>query len=500
MAIPRELAAVPPDRLAQAVGLNGFAGVCPWSTQCPVCGTGRLLLYQDKEVTSVWCHCETCRTAGTLIDLAAVTWAVSYAEALTKVSVKLGVQPPSVAEVAACRAERDRQRAVTRLWEKACTYPYFKDDLADYYDAFTVAVGKDPLRWSYRGGQFVGATDRESIEAVTGPLTSPGGDWKDAWLLPVYSAPGRISGFSVIAGETVTGVSTVDAEPPVGLVCPGALNEKRTIVVISCDPVLATRMQVLHLADPSETGVAGVVGLFPASAAAGWPSGLDTHPLVVWAVSLTADVLRHARAFGARVAIATEPADKAVAVALTQAQKFGVVRWTEKVRKASIPWTDAMADLLVASAKGDAVEIAKAVSPTEAEWEAVAAAAGRHQRRVNEVRTAAEAAEPVVIDGKAVRETADGWLANNELITNAPPVVTHVQTVDGQLVYAGYVTYQGRTYPFDAPAKAFTADAFSWLTQHLIKAGVSPLPFFNPSWRKRAAAVAIRLHPPKVKT
>jgi hypothetical protein len=481
--------------LLSAVGLTGIGLSFPQTAPCPFDGCrGDGCLYQDTVTDSVWYRCPDCGRTGTPIDLAVATWGGPVAAAVAHLAASAGGPTvPTTAVTAYVRWLAERA-AVSRLLALAAgRFPRLDADLIALHSDLTAAVGASPARWADRGAAYAVVADRPAVEAVAGKGLFAGA-WADAWLIPLYDLPGRVSGVVAVAGERSAVIPAWgDAPHPAGWSAAATVRPDGP-VVLACDPVAAVRATVRHLASVAWADPFTCVGCLPGSPAIRWPL-TPGRSVTVWAPAITIDVIRHARAVGGLV-VAGEYDDGVTAV-----RRTGGAVWAAALGRRARPWPAAAADLFAALPAGDAAQAAATLSLTVGEWAAVAAWAGRSQRGlVAAARTASRPAAGVLVDGRRVLELADRWefAPSGELVTDAPFRLLSVSRRGGGLTYSGTVSFAGQTFPFEAAATVFQSNAFTWLRKFLLDGRAATLPYFHPRWGPRAFATAVLMHPPAV--
>lgn len=511
-----------PD-LAPLLGAQTRSGAYPASSDCPLCG-GRLVTYQCTTGNGQWHRCLGCSFAGDSIELAAAAWGLSIPAAVTKLRTILKIDTRFFTERAAAGYEErflQGRRRNNEVWQRARDYkPSSNSELRGLHTKLKFPEPPTLEAWRQRGGQYVGAMERDLIEEILWVSRESRHNpfkyshWKVALILPLYDLPGRICSFVVAANDYKNNVDThlrfvlplADhrlyrpggvSMPELLDLPPGASGDR---VLVLLNPLAALQLQVRHLANQSQP--LPIVGAWEA---ANTPAMLLEHStakqLTIWAPVLDKAVFRHAVALNARVVYNRSQRQDL----WEQLRTHEPHSWTEMNFKRAVTWEQALEDYLSLLNPSEAEEVLLYLDlPAHRLEEFVKGCRSEVRSRIEVLVTGRRVARKVSYQGHTIVEDSEGWTRaggekNGELICNASVRIERVvyQPSSSRSYYQGDITYKGEKIPFMAPKKEMDAAPGRWLEEYLLKLNKGVL-VCNRQWTKDLLSIATLFHQPEL--
>lgn len=354
--------------------------------------------------------------------------------------------------------------------------------------------------WKQRGGQFVGSATKDEINAMTGVTRNlfSGHDFsnvehrrfladEECLVMPFSDLPGRISSFLIyrLNKEGTGGVPAAYYSPLLPL---GHLPQRRRLapgvsmletlldrpvtsgpVLVLDDPLVAVRLQVLHLRHKKTPLAIGAV----------WPAApvaniLATHvpELVFWTSKPDLDIFRHARAANARISVNTATMQEVHG----QIKRSGPEEWVKIRLRRSLPWEQILEYHLMGISLPEAESILVRMNLNAEELNKfISGCPRRLQDRLAPFLKSISRRVVAVGDGKFY-ETEEGWF-NYRTGQQLTDVILRVERTfyrarEQQIYHEGKVLYQGDEIPFMASNDDINNhNTAQWLKRFLISHG-----------------------------
>lgn len=188
----------------------------PAVTDCPLCGSARLHIYQDTLLGGEWHHCRACASTGDMISLAAAYWKLDLTEVVRRLSDDdLDALLPGYVSQRKFYTGMERMVAESRATEQVRVNEAFQKAY------LTVVTDKE--RWKSRLGRFAGVVHKSAYEKAfrsrwqktSGQYALfPGYKWADVIVVPFYDMPGRVCGCWAFGRENETVFEVFSHVPP----------------------------------------------------------------------------------------------------------------------------------------------------------------------------------------------------------------------------------------------------------------------------------------------
>jgi hypothetical protein len=422
----------------------------------------------------------------------------------------------------------NRRKAARNLWEKSQEYfPRCGGECRTVRNRLGIHSEVAHKVWQQRGGQFVGGSDRKTIDlAVYGPEV--GGDqknrnlfkghakhlgsWREGVVLPFFDLPGRVSAVLVAASPPHSKLETryvhlmpVDklGHKPAGVTMPEALNlppgEFGDKVLVCLDPLEALRMHVKHFATRSDT--LPVVGIQGSEATPRMlMDAAGKSRLVLRAEKPGPDVFRHASELDGSV----------VFNASTEGMLEHLWRFTPRHRLAkllgeSVPWAQALEEHVttLSNPEIDDLFLQLNLSP-EALQQFLCGCRASVRSRLEEMEGGCFRARVVNYKHFPIRETSTAWTSwtrsnGFNTITDAPFHIDRIvyQPLAGKSYYQGRVWCKGQPVHFLAEKHDFEKHPMLWLHHHLIERNIC-VTRYNQWWQNEALHISMMFHKPEL--
>ena len=519
--------------------------VLPARAQCPLCKQEQLIITEDYLAGGQWFRCRNCKKSGDMIELAAKAWGLSIPGTVIKLSQNgfdLPVDDATVHGYLTGHIEYREQ--LRKLWRQAQSYIYHDSITLRWLLSELRLPHEFPMeRWDAGPAKILGGERCITIEETLLPESVvccgneqvprcrssrrvfKGGGWKEALMLPFYTAPGRLCAFGFLGqrknGRTDYVFRHLNVTPfvnqPVreaGLALHPdtrklAVEWQHTVFAVS-DPLVYLQLQLgqfqhskLPLPLVLWQDVAGKPHVRTHDA---WEM-FGNCRIVFWDPALTLPTLRQAIAVDGWIATCGPRRDGAEelrdylyrclpTILCGQLQKHALP-WPKALAKAMRKWTDSQIEDLFLQLKLEAPQIEKVRKACPPEL----------RQRLDSILKSRQIQSFVRFDNHVVVEQSDGWYCyrhgdwarQQELISNAKlrlsQVVTYKRT--RQICYVGTIIFNGEEIPFTAPQKDIEKDPLGWLQQFLLPKNKGFLRY-NPAWKKRFLRVATLFKEPKV--
>ena len=402
-------------------------------------------------------------------------------------------------------------------------------------------------RWSAGPGKILGENLCDTIEETLLPESmvrvgneqTPrcrsarrifrGGKWKEALVIPFFTAPGRICAFGFIGRQGdmtkdyVFRCANVDVNArhrpnrEAGLALHPAVREvaadwDRTVFAVS-DPVAYLRIQLRQFEHSNNPLPLVLWQDAPATTTArtryAWWMFNDRR-VIFWDPSVSLATLRQAIAIGGWITgsgprSSEEEAFRDYLWRFTPTALFRQVQehakpWPKAFASAMLKWTDAHIEDLFVQLQLDALQI-----------ERVRKACPRELRRRLDVILNSQQIRHFVHfnNNYVVVEKPDGWYChrdrgaghNLKLVCDArlkvSQIVTYKRKGRIRMIYSGAIVFHGEEIPFTAPEHEIERHPLTWMLDFLRQQNKGTLRF-DTKWDKYIAHIATAFHEPKI--
>lgn len=501
------------------LAINEPVGFLPRTVRCPVCLAVSLDAFQDTTNGGSWHWCRSCSFSGDILEL------YTAARNLEPVLAYFELVEAGLAKSVSIEDFNRyhhwfvvRRQEIREAWQKARNRFRGSADFATFRRHIG-AIRINPDLWDNRGGQFVGAIEKEALSKLldtqtihsklshsnsrriyqAGRLRGQTKTWRQAIVIPFYDVPGRISGLWLASynGEDMQQTysntsrylkkSTNAGVPAPGVAMLSAVLGARSPLIIF-DPLTAIYLHVRHLAEDSTPLPLGVI--WPASEIA---TVLRGAKATLWSETCTADLIRHAWAIDAMVSVPADGFD--LKRSLTETPR----RWMDEAMEQAVPWSEALERML---RKLDDIQIDAVLRhidlPVNLMQRFTAGCLDDIRERIDLTADLGRS-RVVKISGASIIETEEGLIRENtrEIILNAAVRINEVIKVRdiGKTFYRGTITKDGRTHEFIADQPQFDRTPGNWLKQFMLEKGEGLL-VFNRHWMRHLVEIVTTLRMP----
>lgn len=480
-----------------------------------------MTVMSDTPYRAAWFHCEDCKRCGSMIELASEAWGLNVEATVRKLLAEGALIPGegSFEHHLQIYEENfiDRHRRHAKFWEEARLKLTADDSiiLRSLQQKLGLRLELDRERWLNGPGQFVGGSDRRTIEFTYTPglredtythssdQVFRGGNWTDMFVIPCYDMPGRIKGYYFIGRGGNIPIDTVfrpivrssAQDRDAGLfMLPAAKArpEYQETVVVLPSILPALRLHVRHFQDNSDT--LPLVVYWEDKKWSTSPHIWGTVPatFVFWGPPENiVNTIKHARAANGLVSTHPWPQDRKAWNYRTPAE------WMHLARK-TVPWEHALEKALTEMPANKGEELMLQARVTTEEKERIIAELPPVIRRRYQQPTAIWR---VIKDDKTeIIETDKGWIygKTKALITDAilrvERAVHHPKT--DTIHYGGHILYQGQKVTFYETAHNIQTHTGFWMQELIVKAGLG-FPVINQKWGNKLFDWATRFQAPE---
>lgn len=515
--------------------------VLPQTVLCPLCESLELVVSSDHVLGGEWTSCGLCKFAGDFIELAAQKWQMAIPEALAQLSctgmLKISLSDKLVESY--IRDHVDLRRRIREFWEAAHKAPATRPSIAIRNLLRSAGLYNNGVSyaWPTERGIYLGAASRREVEDLFAPLayseqprkntngtatirrgsgSGPlrpfrGEGWEEVLVVPYYDLPGRICAFHFIgrnanysAGDYIyrranLGPTRVPVREAGVAMLPSVSRPHRLFgndVLVISDPVVGINLQARAMREETR-GLPIILSHFtPEIQTLRLPHPLQDRRLIFWGDHPTV-VLQAKRSGGLISTFRFTTAEKG-----RRLNHRLPLEWLAILRRRAIPWYVALQRELVKldksaiSARLESLEF----TPTELD-EFCRECTPDLAQRIYAADPHRFGGRSIVVDGKTIRETADGWRLHHsgELLCNVPIRLTELLTTSsGTQHYRGAATFGEETATFTLEKKSVEKRGLFPCVRDTLAADDSRNFTFNPRWSKRSEFMALQLSPPKI--
>jgi hypothetical protein len=504
----------------------------PARCKCPLCDKQRLTIFDDYTLGGQWHYCWDCHTCGDNIELAAKCWDVDIPSAIAKLEA-IGCEFGGMANELGIHNYRNvlkRREEINSFWTKATDGQLFKNADATHL-LNKLYLRKDiPLDWRAETiGRIIGVATREAVESlfydevtetrhrtVTGKRVLVGSRWKDVLVLPFYDMPGRIGNFQFIGRncnpesdfifKSVTWSPAKEIQTDAGLFYhPALLGRRNTAVLIAMRDLGDTLkllvkgmalhrkpMPIVHWYDSLQNKTQSSWDTFKGQRISFWMSDIDATT-IRQAIAIDAEICTPA-------IIGKDP--KQIREAFYRLQPDEVML---TMKQRSRHWAPALArifkDLNDNQLEGLLLQLN--LTPHR-KGILLKACHNSIAERVISLTHREAVGRTVSIDSRNIEERSNCWYLINrksgqeELIIDAAlriDKVIHHKSANRSF-YRGRILYGKKSVAYCVEREVVEKDPFKWMQGYMIENHLG-LITANPSWSKRALAIATQLHSPE---
>lgn len=510
---------------------------------CPLCRHSQLSIMEDYLNGGETFHCRNCNESGDMIELAAKAWGLSIAGTIIKLA-RSGFDLPTDSDTIRgyLASHVDYRKRLGQLWKDSQSYlcqhrlalrPLFSDlGLPDEFSQ---------ERWNAGPAKVLGGNLCRSVEEAILPgsvlccgneqiprcrsarRVFRGGRWGKTLVIPFFSAPERICAFGFIGrqgdmtkdyvfrlanlGRRANGLS-----PEAGLAMHPQTQEiaadwGKCVFAVS-DPLLYLDLHLRQFGYSNDPIPLVLWQDAPATTTAhtqhAWWMFRD-RKIIFWDPTFPIPMLQQAMAIDGWIAMvgprncdATSPRE--------YASRHMPSTICQRLQRNAKPWPDALAFAMLHWADSQIEDFFLQLQINAPQLDRVRRACRPGLRgRLDRITRPHNIGNTVPVDGGVVVAKDGCWYfyRNSDRqrqltqICNAQIRLEHVVTCPkpGCTVYSGTIRSQGETIPFAAPRRAFEANPFRWLDQHLASQHKGPL-HYAKRWSQNVINIAAQFHQP----
>lgn len=377
--------------------------------------------------------------------------------------------------------------------------------------------------WLRRTAAFMGAASKMDIEACVQPkrvnnwanykteggyasMHFRGKGWKNLLVIPYWDLPGRICGFLCIGREgrcyedwhyvKTTAWSREAGLGMLPMLLQGDHKKLGNTKFIFTDPEVTLRFHVKNTHVTSAHLPLACTWSSPNSTTRDVWSWFNRDNLIFWGPDQLL-TLKQAKQANGRVSLY----DVDYANILQNTGNLSPVERLSRMKMLSVPWQSALHAYI--SDESD-LRVEEALLELEL--------VGRHladfiatcpldiQERLSQFMPGNRVCKQVIFESRNIIEREDGWYLQktNEQLCNGIVRIEQVLTTESRKSYnQGVIIFNGKEYPFTAPAKDMDRGMFEWVRNYLrdeVKAGIFE---YYPSWNVRSVHLALKFHTPE---
>lgn len=459
--------------------LSGIPGYC----QCPICGHATLYTSQSGSQSGGWYQCQgSCGFTGDSVDLLAAASRESVEEFLRRRRL-------SNTEIYSPDNLKDHMELYRH---RRCVQDGWKE-LSNRYNNmafdFNVATLLQDLRlhnhakapyWNDGPGRIVGVGTTEGItEALPVRGSALPGRSSHAWVIsPIFTAPGRITGFAGFDNNPNAHTFFVDKGEGIkdGLLF---LTKPMRVTDAFATDGLKHALALHIMAQNMHAGMLPLYGYLPGTQLA-WDH-VRAQRIILWSPEPDIEILVAAKTIGDRAYITTSPKIPTFTdnpFIHFQGQTPAMVLETMKYN--AVPWLAALKDYIMSRGSSNALDrIPDQITLTSGEIDKLRSMCQSDEER--RIMGSLYAGGPIDITltlptGRKIVQKKDGWYrvikkGEHALLSQAMPVIEdQIMGNDMEVTYAGYVQVGGEetTLPFTLPKNEFSGE---WLAEYCGRAG-----------------------------
>ena len=510
--------------------------------RCPLCEKSRLTIMQDYLVGGQWFHCPDCNESGDMIELAAKAWGLSIEGTIIKL-IRRGLDLPTDADtVRAYRTEHlEYGKRLDQLWKDSQSHPcHSQTMLRPRLTALRLPDELSLERWNAGPVKILGENLCHTIEEtlLPGSVTCCGNEqiarcrsarrifrgsgWHNVLAFPFYTAPHRIVAFGFIGWQGDMNEDYVfrpanvspfhRTHPEAGLAMHPQTQEiagdwDKCIFAVS-DPLLYLD---LHLRQFSYSNNAIPLVLWqdnPAKSLAitrtAWQQ-FRNRKIIFWDPSFSVPMLQQAMAINGCIAM-VGPRNCVIRSPRKYCRSRTPAEVCRKLQRNAKPWPDALAFAMLRWADSQIEDFFLQIQIDAPQLDRVRRACRPGLRdRFDAIMVSSNIGNTVPVDGGVVVAQDGGWYVHHDSyrrhqmkqICNGQVRLDRLITYPepGHAVFDGVVKVAGEDVPFAAPARAFEANPFRWLSQYLASIH-KPVLHYESKWSKRVINIAAQFHMP----
>ena len=497
----------------------------PLRTTCPVCATGSLLLYDDPIGGGQWAWCRDCRIAGDLIHIASRVWNCDTAVTVKRLVRHHGFQIPLQANSVDLYTRNCHKplRVGRRLWDASQRY-FAKSNtqLRHKVHQLGCPVPDQSTRFQQLHGQLIGAAKSLDLELALFPRghrpkrSSPGkvslsgklfkGDnWSEVLVLPRWSLPGRLAGFTFARGWTEKDTVPYYFGDEGGLafhpltMLPRTKDERRIIATRNLRLFMQMQCRQLTLEGQPLPLVHWVSGQHATDTAWSMFRGLE---LTLWEPKITATVLIAAYRLNCHISVSEgglAHQDRGGSLAREQVPS----EVTAAVLRGAKPWHEVLS-LLIRQLDDEALQtlLSELQQKRVDVPQMLVSCSIPAQQRVRTLAGDTFEHRSLSINRQLLVERDGHWYCrerhgSGELVADAILKIDRVvyRQRRQQTLYQGRIIYRQKEVTFCEQKEVLERRTFHWMQQQLMEAGLGIMRF-NPAWRQYAVAIATQIQPP----
>lgn len=459
-----------------------------------------------------WHYCYSCKSAGDMIDLAAVFWKIDVPSAVARLKESGELPATLLEEVNSYLEESYYRKEVVTAWSSL--QPNYETSESEWF-ALLKGLSLTPqihrMQWHNRLGRHVGLL----------PPVKEGGPFllhrmiggppsQKAVIVPYWDLPGRIRGFYGARnsdGNEMTLFRAVsrapgirvsaDADHGFGMLpsvfhCPNHHFGDKVFVV--SDPKLALLIHDHHFRDYA--AAVPVVSIPPDSSIRPvFNSGVFWgRKMYCWGPRVTPELLRMAKDCRGRITTDESHQDSSI----KRVRKITAKKWLESVVDQSLSWEEVTGHYIDAASDLEVVHLLNYLEMSPSDERELASCIGKDTgARLLSMRRKSSYKE-ISIGGRRYVEEEGLWYSHprtgpRSLLSEG--VLRIDQVITGESThYRGRILFKGQELPFSVPSGTLGGNVFSWMREELLRANMGMMSYQTT---KEALSIAAQFHPPE---
>jgi hypothetical protein len=482
-----------------------------------------------------------------MIELAAKAWGLSVTGTIIKLTQRgfdLPIDDTSIHAYLAAHVEY--RKRLGKLWKDSQSYPCHNQSMLRPMLSMLRLPDEFYLeRWNAGPAKILGENLCHTIEETLLPESmvcvgneqTPrcrsarrifrGGKWKEALVIPFFSAPERICAFGFIGRQAdmtkyVFRCANVDVNArnrpnrEAGLALHPAVHEMaadwdRTVFAVS-DPMAYLQIQLRQFEYANNPLPLVLWQDSPATTTARTQHAwwmLHDRRVIFWDQSVSLATLRQAIAIDGWIS-AIGPRHSEVEAFRDYLWRFTPMPLFRQVQKHAKPWPKAFANAMLKWTDAHIEDLFVQLQLDALQIERVRKACSRElRRRLDVILNSQRIRHFVHFNNHVVVEKPDGWYChrdgdvghNLEPVCDARLKVSQIVTYNRKerirMIYSGAILFHGEEIPFTAPEHEIDRHPLAWMRDFLRQQNKGTLRF-DTKWDKYIIHIATAFHDPKI--